>query len=86
MGTSDTSPASERDEIAALKAANTGLAARIKILEEQLRLATVKTFAPTSEKLASLGHPDLFFNEAETLDTKPEAEAQAAEIVVPAHA
>ena len=81
MGTSDTSQTPElhaggasaahpvaAQEIAALKALNTGLAARIKILEEQLRLATVKTFAPTSEKLASLGHPDLFFNEADTVD------------------
>ena len=85
MGTSDTSPTSERDEIAALKAENTGLAARIKILEEQLRLATVKTFAPTSEKLASLGHPDLFFNEAEALGTKPEDETQATETIVPEH-
>jgi transposase len=85
VGTTDTSPSPERDEIAVLKAENTGLAARIKILEEQLRLATHKQFAPSSEKLSSLGHPDLFFNEAETLDTKPEAEAQAAEIVVPEH-
>ena len=85
MGTSDTSPTPERDEIAALKAENTGLAARIKILEEQLRLATVKTFAPTSEKLASLGHPDLFFNEAEALGTKPEDETQATETIVPEH-
>ena len=85
MGTSDTSQIPERDEVAALKAENTGLVARIKILEEQLRLATVKTFAPSSEKLASLGHPDLFFNEAEKLGTKPEADAQASEIVVPAH-
>ena len=84
MGTSDTSPAPERDQIAALKAENTGLVARIKILEEQLRLATVKTFAPSSEKLTSLGHPDLF-NEAEALGIKPEAEAQASEIIVPEH-
>jgi transposase len=74
----------ERDVIAALKAENTGLLAHIKILEEQLRLASVKTFTPSSEKLAALGHPDLF-NEVEALGTKPEAEAQAAEIVVPAH-
>ena len=53
MGTSDTLPTPEHDQIAALralvdeqKAQNTGLTARIKILEEQLRLATVKTFAP----------------------------------------
>lgn len=85
MGTSDTPPTPERDELAALKAENTGLAARIKILEEQLRLATYKQFAPSSEKLSSLGHPDLFFNEAETLGTQPKTDAQAAEIVVPEH-
>ena len=85
MGTSDTSQTPERDEIAALKAENTGLAARIKILEEQLRLATVQTFAPTSEKLASLSHPDLFFNEAEALGTAPDSETQASETVVPEH-
>lgn len=85
MGTSDTSPTPDRDELAALKAENTGLAARIKILEEQLRLATYKQFAPSSEKLSSLGHPDLFFNEAEALGVKPETDAQSAEIVVPAH-
>ena len=91
MGTSDTSPAPERDEIAALKALvdaqkveNTGLVAHIKILEEQLRLATVKTFTPSSEKLTSLGHPDLF-NEAEALGAKPEGDTQASEIIVPAH-
>jgi transposase len=85
VGTSATSPASPSDEIAALKAENTGLAARIKILEEQLRLATHKQFGPSSEKLASLGHPDLFFNEAEALGTKPETKTSAAEIVVPEH-
>ena len=85
MSTSDTSPTPERDEIAALKAENTGLAARIKILEEQLRLATHKQFAPSSEKLATLGHPDLFFNEAEALGAKPEDETQANETVVPEH-
>lgn len=85
MGTSDTSQTPERDEIAALKAENTGLAARIKILEERLRLATVKTSTPTSEKLASLGHPDLFFNETEALGSKPEGETQATETIVPEH-
>ena len=85
MGTSDTSPTPEREQISALKAENTGLVARIKILEEQLRLATHKQFAPSSEKLSGLGHPDLFFNEVETLGTKPDAEAQAAEIIVPEH-
>ena len=84
MGTSDTSPAPERDQISALKSEIVGLTAHIKILEEQLRLASVKTFTPSSEKLASLGHPDLF-NEAEAFGTKPESEAQASEIIVPAH-
>ena len=78
MGTSDTSPTSERDEIAALKA-------RIAILEEQLRLATAKTFAPKSEKLASLAQLDLF-NEAEAFGAKPDDPAEAREIEVPAHA
>lgn len=92
MGTSDTSLAPERDEIAALKAliaerdtTVTSQRATIAILEEQLRLATHKQFAPSSEKLGGFGHPDLFFNEAETLGTKPETDAQAAEIVVPEH-
>ena len=92
MGNFDTSPTPERDEIAALKAliterdiTVTSQRATIAILEEQLRLATHKQFAPSSEKLASLGHPDLFFNEAEALGTKPETDAQTAEIVVPAH-
>lgn len=78
MGTSDTSPTSERDEIAVLKA-------RIAILEEQLRLATAKTFAPKSEKLASLAQLDLF-NEAEAFGAKPDDPAEAREIEVPAHA
>ena len=92
MGTSDTSRTPASDEIAALKArlteretTVTSQAALIAILEEKLRLATHQQFAPSSEKLSSLGHPDLFFNEAETLDTKPETDAQAAEIVVPEH-
>ena len=68
---------SERDEITALKA-------RIAILEEQLRLATVKQFAPKSEKLSVLAQLDLF-NEAEALGAEPASEAQAAEITVPAH-
>lgn len=77
MGTSSTLPLSEREEIAALKA-------RIAILEEQLRLATVKTFAPKSEKLAALAQLDLF-NEAETFGDRPDGEAPATEIDVPAH-
>ena len=62
-----------------------GRDAHIAILEEQLRLATHKQFAPSSEKLASLGHPDLFFNEAEALGAKPEDETQANETIVPEH-
>lgn len=84
MGTSDTSPTPEREQVAALKSEIVGLTAHIKILEEQLRLATVKTFTPSSEKLSGLGHPDLF-NEAEALGTKPEIDTQASEIIVPAH-
>lgn len=77
MGTSAILPPSEREEIAALKA-------RIAIIEEQLRLATARTFAPKSEKLSSLAQLDLF-NEAEALGTKSEDAAQASEIEVPAH-
>ena len=85
VDTSDKSPAPSSDEIAGLKAQISAKDALIAILEEQLRLATHKQFAPTSEKLASLGHPDLFFNEAEALGTKPEDETQANETVVPEH-
>jgi len=85
MGISETSPTPESDEIATLKALNAAQAARIAILEEQLRLAAVKAFAPKSEKLSALAQMDLF-NEAERLDVKPEVEAQATEIAVPAHA
>jgi transposase len=81
----ETSPTSESEEIATLKALTAAQAARIAILEEQLRLAAVKQFAPKSEKLSALAQMDLF-NEAEALVVIPEAEAQAAEIVVPAHA
>lgn len=91
MGPSDTSPAPERDEIAVLKAlladretTVTSQRATIAILEEKLRLATHQQFAPKSEKLSSLAQLDLF-NEAEMLGDKPESEAQASEIAVPAH-
>ena len=71
----------EREEIAALKA-------RIAILEEQLRLATVKTFAPKSEKLSTLAQFDLF-NEVEHLggaaDGNEASAPGASEITVPAH-
>ena len=67
----------ERDDIAALKAQNAALVALIKILEEQLRLAAVRMFAPKSETLASLAQFDLF-NEAEVLGTTPDTDAQAA--------
>jgi len=67
------SPAPERDEIAQLKvlvdeqkALNAAQAARIVLLEEQLRLATSRLFTPKSEKLSSLSQLDLF-NEAEHL-------------------
>ena len=71
---------SEREEIAALKA-------RIAILEEQLRLATARQFAPKSEKLSALAQLDLF-NEAEALasvDAPAVSEASKDEIAVPAH-
>ena len=85
MGTSETSPTSESDEIATLKALNAAQAARIAILEEQLRLAAVKQFAPKSEKLSALAQMDLF-NEAETLALADSPAADATEITVPAHA
>jgi transposase len=91
VATSDTSDEPERSDVDALKSqleAQTQLIAakdaRIAILEEQLRLATVKTFAPKSEKLSALAQLDLF-NEAEVFGTKPDDQAQAAEIEVPAH-
>lgn len=68
---------SEREEIAALKA-------RIAILEEQLRLANVRTFAPKSEKLSLLAQLDLF-NEAEALAGEANEPAPAEEIKVPEH-
>ena len=85
VGTSETSPASSNDEIASLRSLLAAKDARIAILEEQLRLAAVKQFAPKSEKLSALAQMDLF-NEAEALGAKPDAETQAAEITVPAHA
>lgn len=83
MGTSDTSPASSNDEIASLRSLLAAKDARIAILEEQLRLAAVKQFAPKSEKLSALAQMDLF-NEAEAFAAKPDAETQAVEITVPA--
>ena len=80
MALSGASPMSEREEIAALKA-------RIAILEEQLRLATARQFAPKSEKLSALAQLDLF-NEAEALasvDAPAVSEASKDEIAVPAH-
>lgn len=84
MAPPDTSSAGERDDVDALKQLVAAKDARIRILEEQLRLATVKAFAPKSEKLASLAQIDLF-NEAETLGSNPDSQAQASEITVPAH-
>src|ERR1700709_406714 len=89
MGTSETSPTPESEEMATLKALNAPQAARIAILEEQLRLAAVKAFAPKSEKLSALSQMDLF-NEAEHLagasDTHSASPPDATEITVPAHA
>jgi transposase len=85
MGTSETSPTPESDEIATLKALTAAQAARIAILEEQLRLATVKAFAPKSEKLSSLAQMDLF-NEAEALAGADTPETDVTEITIPAHA
>ena len=80
---SDTSPFPERDDLDALKSLIAAKDARIAILEEQLRLATVRTFAPKSEQLATLAQLNLF-NEVEALGAKLETDAQAAEINVPA--
>lgn len=85
MATSDTSPTNERDDVHALKQLVSSQAARIAILEEQLRLANVRTFAPKSEKIASLAQLNLF-NEAEALAGKVDEPAHAKEIAVPAHA
>jgi transposase len=84
VGTSSTSSMGERDDIDALKQLVAAKDARIAILEEQLRLAALKAYAPKSEKLASLAQFDLF-NEAEALGAKPDGDAQASEIAVPAH-
>jgi transposase len=99
VGTSETSPTPPGEETAALKAllaereltlaeresTITSQRALIAVLEEKLRLATHRQFAPKSEKLASLALRDLFFNEAEALGKQPESETQASEIVVPEH-
>ena len=74
----------ERDDIDALKQLLAAKDARIALLEEQLRLAASRIFAPKSEKLMALGQLHLF-NEAEVLGEKPDGEAQAHEIEVPAH-
>ena len=84
MATSDTSPSNERDDVDALKQLIASKDARIAILEEKLRLATMKTFAPKSEKLSALGQFDLF-NEAEALAGAADAPADAQEIKVPEH-
>ena len=71
------------DDVAALKALVGVRDHRIAVLEEQLRLAIHKLFAPKSEK----ADPDQLglFNEAEALGQKaPETEAPG-EIVVPEH-
>lgn len=75
----------ERDELSSLKEQISSQTARIAILEEQLRLATLQRFAPKTEKLVSL--VDLtVFNEAEASAPQAESEQQSAtEITVPAH-
>jgi transposase len=73
----------ERDELSALKEQNAAKDARIAILEEQLRLATLHRFAPKTEKLASLGELAVF-NEAEASAGDAPA-PDATEITVPAH-
>jgi transposase len=84
VDTSSTLLTSEHDDIDALKQLVAAKDARIAILEEQLRLAAVKAYAPKSEKLTSLGQFDLF-NEAETFASQPAGDAQAADVEVPAH-
>jgi transposase len=88
VGTSEPSLLPERDELSALKEQLSSQAARIAILEEQLRLATLQRFAPKTEKLASLAETGLF-NEAEQLAGAPDGSdvpaPDATEITVPAH-
>jgi transposase len=85
MASSDAIGSQVLDDPAALRALVTAQAARIAILEEQLRLASAERFAPKSEKLASLDQHELF-NEAEALTPLSDVEpAPAAEIAVPAH-
>ena len=57
------SPPAPSAEIEALNQLAAAQAARIAILEEQLRLAVHQCFAPESEKSSPLDQPDLF-NEA----------------------
>ena len=79
------SPPAPSAEIEALNQLVAAQAARIAILEEQLRLAVHQRFAPKSEKSSPLDQPDLF-NEAEV--AAPEAspdEPGATEITVPEH-
>jgi transposase len=83
VGTSEPSLLPERDELSALKEQNAAKDARIAILEEQLRLATLHRFAPKTEKLASLGELAVF-NEAEQLAGDAPA-PDATEVTVPAH-
>jgi transposase len=72
------------DDVPALKAIIGGLAQKIAVLEEQLRLAVHKRFGASSEK----ADPDQLhlFNEAEALaQSAPVAEDAGAEITVPEH-
>ena len=84
-GTSSTTVSAD---IAALKQMVVEQAARIAILEEQLRLAVHQRFAPKSEKLWMRDQSDLF-NEAEHLggaiDTDAASASDVAEITVPEH-
>ena len=90
MGTSGTSAVESSADIEALKqmvAAQVALvasqAARIAILEEQLRLAAHLRFAPKSEKLGRHDQPDLF-NEAEAaVPAADAAEPETPAITVP---
>jgi transposase len=81
---SDTSPASFSDEIASLRSLLAAKDARISILEEQLRLAVVKQFAPKSEKVSALSQMDLF-NEAEAIAIADTPAPDVAEIEIPRH-
>ena len=83
MSDSPTSAAPTDDDIAALKTLVTSQAARIAILEEQLRLAVHQRFGAKSEKLSCLDQPDLF-NEAEAASAAQTAPEEPPSATVPA--